>query len=283
MPNYKCLLSHNQTKSSIYVFGRKRPLFRRACVYENKGQALHIAVDFVGYSVQKGRTSDVAEREAMWRVLEASAPVEDRADYWWMRAVQTLAPEAPERACSVAILALTGEDHEKRDHSWSILSLLAKTHPDLVMDSVGKILQDTAHGWRLRIGARSGLFQALPLESVKRWLAETGIEGARMIANHLQPPSIDSEGNSQLHPLTAYVLSRWGDDEAVFGRFAASTHHLQMYSGDIASTHRKEADRARPFLSHPIAAVRRWAEHEVAAGEERARQWTMRNEEHLLE
>jgi hypothetical protein len=41
IPNYKCLLSHSQTKSSIYVLGRKRPLFRRACVYENKGQALH--------------------------------------------------------------------------------------------------------------------------------------------------------------------------------------------------------------------------------------------------
>src|SRR5262249_45541333 len=134
----------------------------------------------------------------------------------------------------------------------------------------------------LRILRRSGLFEALPLESVQRWLDRAGIDGARMIANHLQPPFVDNEGKPQVRPLTEYVLGTWGDDETVFGRFAASTHHLQMYSGDIASTHRKEADRAWPFLSHPIAAIRRWAEHEVALGEEQARQWAIRNEEQFL-
>jgi hypothetical protein len=245
--------------------------------------SLHIAVDFVGHSVQKGRISDAAEREAMWRVLSASAPIGDRGDYWWVRAVEAFAPEAPERACSVAILALTGEDHMKRDHAWSILSMLAKMLPDVVMESVGRVLLNPEHGWRLRIGARSRFFQALPFESVQRWLAQTGIEGARVIANHLQPPVVDGEGSPYIHPLTEYVLATWGEDETVFGRFAASTHNLQMYSGDIAATHRKEAAKARPFLSHPISAIRRWAEREVAWGEEQAREWTMRTEEQFLE
>jgi hypothetical protein len=104
-----------------------------------------------------------------------------------------------------------------------------------------------------------------------------------LIANHLQPPFVDAEAEPHIHPLTEYVLGTWGDDETVFGRFAASTHHLQMYTGNIAASHRREADRARPFLSHPISAVRRWAEHEVALGEEQARQWTMRDEEQFLE
>jgi hypothetical protein len=245
--------------------------------------SINTALDFVGHSVQKGRISDPLEREAMWRVIEASAPIEDRADYWWVRAVQTFAPDAPERACSVAILALTGEDHEKREQAWSVLSLLAEAHPDLVMENVGNVLLNPEHGWRLRMAARSGLFQTLPLESVQRWLARTGIEGARVIANHLQPPFIDGEGKPQVHPLTEYVLATWGEDEAVFGRFAASTHHLQMYSGNIASTHRQEAERAKCFLSNPIAAVRKWAEQEMALGEEQARQWTMRYEEQFIE
>jgi hypothetical protein len=245
--------------------------------------SLHIAVDFVGHTVQKSRRSDAAERDAMWRALEASAPIEDRADYWWVQAVQAFAPESPERACSVAILGLLGEDFEKHDHGWSILSLLAETRPDLVMENVGIVLLDPERGWRLRIGARSGLFQALPLGSVQRWLAQAGIEGARSIANHLQPPFVDAEGKPHVDPLTEYVLGTWGEDETVFDRFAASTHNLQMYSGDIAAAHRKEAERAQPFLSHPISAVRRWAEHEVALGEEQARQWTMRNEEQFLE
>jgi len=246
-------------------------------------ESLHIALDFVGQSIQKGRTSDASEREAVWRVLEASAPVEDRADYWWVRAVGTFAPEAPERASRVAILGLTGQDYEKRKHAWGILSTLAKTQPDLVMESVGEMLLDEEHGWRHRACARSGFFQALPLESVQRWLAKTGIEGARMIANHLQPPSVDADGKPQIDPLTEYVLAKWGDDEAVFGRFAASTHHLQMYSGDIASAHRREAENARPFLSHRIPAIRKWAGHEVTLGENQARQWTIQTEEQFLE
>jgi hypothetical protein len=245
-------------------------------------QSLHIAVDFVGHSNQKGRPFDATELEAMWKVLEASAPLDDRADYWWVLAVQRFAPQAPERACNVAILALTGDDYEKRNHAWSILSILAKDHPELVMESVGKILADEKHGWRLRVGARSGLFQSLPFESVQRWLKETGIEGARAIANQLQPPSVSAEGKPQIHPLTEYVLANWGDDETVFVRFAASTHHLQMYSGDIARAHRSEAESARPLLLHPISAIRRWAEREVSMGEEQARQWTIRNEEQFL-
>jgi hypothetical protein len=200
-----------------------------------------------------------------------------------VRAVQAFGPDAPERACSVAILGLTGADYEKRNQAWSILTILATKNPDLVMENVGKILLNKEHGWRLRLSARSGLFQSLPVESVQRWLSETGVEGARAIANHLQAPSVDGEGKPQLHPLTEYVLAKWGDDEAVFSRFAASTHQLQMYSGDIASTHRKEAAAARPFLSHPIPAIRGWAEREVAMGEARAREWTVQTEEQFLE
>jgi hypothetical protein len=219
----------------------------------------------------------------IWRVLEASAAVDDGADFWWVRAVQTFTAEAPDRACRVAILALTGEDYEKQNQAWSILSLLAETQPDLVMQSVGNVLLNEEHGWRLRIGRRSGLFATLPLGCVQRWLAQTEIEGARMIANQLQPPSVDGEGNPQIHPLTEYVMAKWGDDETVFRRFAASTHHMQMYAGDIAAEHRQEAARARPLLSHPIAAIRRWAEYEVARGEEQARQWNIWEEEEFLE
>jgi hypothetical protein len=244
--------------------------------------SLHIAVDFVGNSVQRGRRSDTTERDAMWRVLEASGPVEDRADYWWRRAVEAFAAEAPKRAGHCAILALTGKDYDKREQAWSILSSLAKTQPRLVMECVGEILRDKENGWRLRTGARSGLFQTLPVATIQEWLADTGVEGARAIASELQPPSVDEEGRPTIHPLTAYVLATWGDDQVVFDRFVVSTHQFQLYSGDIASEHRKEAELARSFLSHPIAAIRRWAEREVALGEDQARQWRILHEEQFM-
>ena len=243
-------------------------------------ESLHIAVDFVGQRVQKRRFDDPTEREAMWRVLEASAPVEDRADYWWMQGVQRLAASEPQRACEVAIRGLTGDDFEKRNSAWSVLSLVATTNPGLVMEKVGQVLLDPEHGWRLRIDARSGLFQELPPETVKQWISEDGVERARLIANQLRPPSVD--GKPQVPPLTEFVLTNWGDDETVFGSFLASTHQLQMYSGDFAAARRKEADAARPFLSHPVAAIRKWAEYEVARGEQDARDWTTRIEESVF-
>lgn len=252
-------------------------------VQSGEPSSLHIAVDFVGRAVQKNRAFHSGERAAMWRVLAASAPIEDRSSYWWLLAIQAFAVESPERACDVAILALTGEGYDKRKDAWSVLAIVAKTAPDLVMERVGQILLNPEHGWRLRILARSNLFQFLPFDSVKNWLAAMGVEGARAIASHLQPPVVDSEGNARVDPCTEYVLATWGEDEAVFGRFVASTHNLQMYSGDIAAMHRKEAARARSFLSHPISAIRRWAEREVAWGEDQARQWAIRMEEQALE
>ena len=151
------------------------------------------------------------------------------------------------------------------------------------MERIGTVLLNREQAWRLRILARGGLFQTLPFEIVQGWLERAGLEGARAIANQLQPPSLDNEGRPQMSALTAYVLERWGGDEVVYGSFAASTHKIQMYTGDIAAAHRKEADSARPFLSHPIPAIRKWAEDEVELGEEQARKWTIRDEEQFLE
>jgi hypothetical protein len=243
--------------------------------------SLHIAEDFVGRWLTR-RPDETLDIAAVWRVLEASAPVDDRAGHWWTRALGRLATNDPGRACDIAISALTGRDFHKKSPAWSLLYNTAPTRPDIVMEKVGRALLDPELGWRLQTGPRSGLFQRLPFETVKIWLENAGVEGARVIAHHLAPPSADAEGKPNVAALTEYVLENWGDDERVFGSFVTSAHHLQMYTGDIASAHRKEAERARPFLSHPIPAIRRWAEREVALGEEQARQWKIQMEEQFL-
>jgi hypothetical protein len=243
--------------------------------------SLHIAVDFIGHWLTR-RPAESLDIPAVWRVLEASAPVEDRADHWWARALRLLAMNDPARACDIAISALTGKDYHKQRSAWSFLFASASTRADIVMEKVGRALLDPKLGWRLQIARPSGLFQALPFDCVKCWLESAGLDGARAIAHHLGKPSVDAEGNPKVPLLTEYVLKGWGDDEIVFRRFVASTHHLQMYTGDIASEHRREAERARPLLSHPIPAIQRWAEREVALGEEQARQWKIQMEEQFL-
>ncbi len=246
--------------------------------------SLHIAVDFVAHFYHlKARWPQSPEANtAMWTVLRSSARIQDQADYWWARIVQQAAEIVPEAACGAALIALEGSDFHKQNEAWSILASIAKARPDLVMEELGRLFLNSDSGWRLRAMARSGLFEQLPVENVKSWLEKTGLEGARAIANHLQGPFLSADGKPQLSPVTEAVMSRWGADQTVFNRFVAATHHLQMYSGDIAAQHREEAARARPFLSHPIAAIRRWADYEIARGDEQARQWNITMEEQGL-
>jgi hypothetical protein len=159
---------------------------------------------------------------------------------------------------------------------------VASSNPALVMAKIGALMLSQDNAWRFSLKARGGVFHAMPVDVVAAWLDNAGIDGARAIASHLITPTVDSNGQAVVSPLTAFVLSRWGDDEEVFGRFTAATHHLQLYTGDMAANHRREAERARPLLSHPIAAIRRWAQHEVETGESQARHWELRNEEQDL-
>jgi hypothetical protein len=76
-------------------------------------------------------------------------------------------------------------------------------------------------------------------------------------------PSLNQNGQPDLHPLTELLLERFGGDKSVFAEFAAGVHDLQPYMGDIAGEKEKEAQNAEKFLHHKVPAVRRWAEQEI--------------------
>src|ERR1035441_9821926 len=60
--NYKCLLSHNQTKSSIYVLDVTSLLIRWGFVYKNTGQAL----DYPFLVPERGQVTGKSGRIAEW-------------------------------------------------------------------------------------------------------------------------------------------------------------------------------------------------------------------------
>jgi hypothetical protein len=217
--------------------------------------------------------------EAVWRVLEEGATLDDGGDYWWGETLGRLAPEFPERSAAVAVTALLGEVFDKRERAASLLAALAVQHPDLVMGKLGDAILDPERGWHFQVGRYKHVMGALPAETVARWLDRVGVEGARAIASHLPPPFLDSDGKPALPPVTHLVLEHFGDDETTFGRFFAGVHDLQLYSGDIAATHRAEAQLARAFLSHPVKAVRAWAAGELRQAKRDAGEWQRRQEE----
>lgn len=253
---------------------------------EGTPDASHVAIEF---SAQRLRTNEFDARklslpllDSIFEAVDASASLDDRSDHWWARVVRSLASIDSARALRTAITAILGEDYSKHAEGWNLLNLMSSETPELVMNVVGETLLHDERGWKLWAGKRQPLFASLPGEIVIRWLEQNGVEGARAISTHLPTPSIDEHGEAKLNTITAFVLDRWGDDEVVFARFSTGTHNLQMYQGDIAASHDREAQFARKFLGHHIPAIRRWAEGEVAMAESQAKSWRIRDEERFL-
>jgi hypothetical protein len=63
--------------------------------------------------------------------------------------------------------------------------------------------------------------------------------------------------------LTEFLLSTFEEDDRTFREFCAGVHSMQLYMGDIAAEHEREAEVARQFLDHPLRRIREWAVYEI--------------------
>ncbi|MGK7875257.1 MAG: hypothetical protein AB4426_18760 [Xenococcaceae cyanobacterium] len=160
-----------------------------------------------------------------------------------------------------------------------ILVDLAKDNPTLVMERVGEVMLDEEYRWHFFIEEYRFLLQSLPLDPIKNWLRSVGAVGAQIIARNLPLPYLDETGKPLVPPITEFVLSEFEDDESTFREFCRGSHHLQIYSGDIASQEEKEAEIAKGFLNHPLRRVREWAEYEISSSKQQAKYWRQMDEE----
>ncbi|HEY1187464.1 MAG TPA: hypothetical protein VGE74_07385, partial [Gemmata sp.] len=218
-------------------------------------------------------------RAALPRVLELSLTNGDMEPNFWLEVAEDFAGVDAGSAVSLVAKALSNSNYNVRSLAASSLADLAREYPEAVMRAVGEAATSPTSGWLFNVGDFSQLIGSLSEKVVQEWLEETGVKGARAIARHLLPPALNEKGEPILPPLTGFVLSHFGNDEGVFSAFVAGTHSGQVYSGDIATEHLKEAAVARSFLAHPIPRVREWAEHEIQFANNQAAHWRQRDEE----
>jgi hypothetical protein len=218
-------------------------------------------------------------QEVLPTVLELALDGGERESNFWVDLVDDLAGVDINRAVDLAVRALESQDYNTRVLAESCLIRLAGTHPDEVMHGVGTAILSPSSGWRFRIDDFSRLLAALPIEIVQHWLGEAGVLGARGMARHLELPYLDDEGRPVVPPLTAFVLDRFADDEQVFREFCAGSHLGQIYSGNIAEQHDREASLARRFLNHPLRRIREWALSEIDSATRQSAYWRQRDEE----
>ncbi len=162
-----------------------------------------------------------------------------------------------------------------KDTAINLLSNWAREYPEEVMAAVGAAMLDPATGVDFFI-SKFPLFTALPLSIVTAWLEGAGVEGARKIARHLPRPHFGADGQPAVPELTAWVLSRFEDDDRTFSEFCAGVHSFQVYMGDISGAHESEAQDARRFFNHDLRRIRQWARIEHASALQNAqfhREW----------
>jgi hypothetical protein len=249
-------------------------------------EQLKQAVELIGDRLQAPgavHNEDPETITTMQDILAHSATTNDNADFWWAKAVGLLGPVDPQWAAAVATHAVSGGDYSKRDEASEILSSLAATNPTVVIEVVGAALLDPQRALHWRIGSDRKIFSALPVRVVIQWMSQVGVEGARRIARHLPSPMVAPDGTPTVPELTERVLSVYGSDTDVFREFRAGRHDMEVSWGSLSSKYEGQAQVARAFLNHPLAAIRQWAEYEIASAEHFARVWRNQEEDEGFE
>jgi hypothetical protein len=249
--------------------------------------AASVAVGLIGYRVAHRPQpelevlgSDVLN--LIFETLITTAKSGGGDSYWWGRSLSALASVEPLRVARAASLGLCGEYFQKEE-SGKILVDLAGHHPEEVMQSVGAMMLDEESGIQFFVGHYRGLFSALPLPVVSKWLLNAGVAGARKLARHLPPPYIDAAGNPIVPQLTELVLEKFEDDDRTFAEFCAGTYSSGLLVGNFANQFLAEGETARHFLTHPLRRVRQWAAERVESAGKNAAQWRQFQEERDLD
>jgi hypothetical protein len=251
-------------------------------------QAGETAITFIAYQLNK--LKDEEERrlllvqmfgeslDELWTLMEAVVSNPGREAFWFVRVLQAAEPFNPLRVLKIASSMLVSDDYEFSQQGEGIIAEVAQRYPEQVMEVVGE--QMTQGEQRQKFFFRKfPVIGSLPFEVVVAWLKRVGVDGARAIARHLQPPSLDGNGNARILPLTEFVLTYFEDDDRTFSEFVAGVHSFQVYTGSFSSAREGEASVAKTFLGTPIRRIREWAQLEFAQAEADARIQSIREEE----
>ncbi len=266
-------------RNFIYGLGRElsddevTPLLERLATASEQGDEV---AERVGLDMLFLRLPNRSERDSgtvispelvslAWRLLGARPLGKAPAGRWWSSLVIALGRTDATRAARLAAALLLSDDLSVEEPAREVLTALAKSQPDAVMDALGAAMLDPGKGWRFFVGKYDDLIKALPVPVIQSWVEGTGVEGVRRLARHLPPPYLDNEGRPVVPQLTEWVLEKFEADDRAFEEFCAGVHSLQMYFGDIASQHEVEASTARRFRDHRLRRVREWADIEVRA------------------
>lgn len=221
----------------------------------------------------------------LWRAVEIGASGAHGEPQAWAKLLRRLSvvdfPRAVRIACRAAVLGGLSLQEEAADE----LQAYVEVDAQLILSILGPFLiANKASSWSFLVESRGKMLTSLPFPMLKEWIDANGSDAALILARHLPAPYIDDMTKTPVVPeLTYFVLDRFANSDEVFERFCIGLHELQLYSGDIAGQHDREAELARQFTSYPLRRVQEWAEFEMRSARNDARYERQRHEERFGE
>ena len=134
------------------------------------------------------------------------------------------------------------------------------------MNRLGEHILDDVRKFNFRIHCYHGLFEAIGLFDVQRWLNIHGPQWAKYISRHLDTPSV-RDGIVRIPPVTDWVMTTYGGDNDVMSEYCMGRHSGVMRSGNARDRRKKlEASLA---LFRPIDKnwIKLWTEYELSAND----------------
>jgi hypothetical protein len=145
------------------------------------------------------------------------------------------------------------------------------------MGVIGRALLDPDRRGIFGAAVYTGLFDAIGVNNVRRWVDTHGSEYLRWIARHFASPHVDDQGQVGVPPLTEWLFTNREDDQRAFEWFLMGRHSgAKVWTGDQTAETRAEME---PYLQHPLRRVREWAEYEIRSAEHEADWFRQRDEE----
>jgi len=214
--------------------------------------------------------------DVIFGLLEQAALNTKELSHWYSQMFARALPANPDRATSILIQMMQSESYETSQTAMGLFASVAAVRPQRLMDGIGEVMLSKERS--LNFLFRKFPLVALPEDVVIQWLERHGLEGARLLARHVPRPFMGNHG-PDLHPLTRFILERYGNDDNVFSAWFAGIHSGGAFAGSIADHVGQRASMAEPFLNFPIEAVRRWARAEIMYANENVENFRLREEE----
>lgn len=193
-------------------------------------------------------------------------------DWDWNETIKIIPIKYISNICEILALALLDL---KRGHSQlenfalsNLIKFAKEGFSEVIMENLGKVMLNPTLSYKFFIHVYRGLFEAIDLDVIKKWVKKHGIEAARTLARHIASPTASNKDSGFVPPLTEWLLSEFEFDERLFREFIAGRHSFEVFSIEAkVDEHEKLVTAMKPYLEHKLKRVREWADYEIRNSE----------------